>query len=104
MLLQFDPEKQLISFDRLKSGQTNFSEKFVNKIHTLPYSVSDKVSEIRIILDQASLEIFIDNGRYVLTEQVFPNDPYNKISIISNATISIKTLNINQIKSIWANE
>lgn len=104
VLLQFDPEKQLISFDRRKSGQINFSEKFANKIHTLPYSVSDKVSEIRIILDQASLEIFIDDGRYVMTEQVFPSDPYNKLSIISDATINIKTLNINQIKSIWTNE
>jgi len=104
VIIQIDPKKEVISFDRRISGQTKFSEKFANKIHTLPYSGSGDISEIRIIIDQASLEIFIDKGRYVMTEQVFPNSSYTKFSIISEGPINIKTLNINQIKSIWTDE
>jgi len=55
-------------------------------------------------LDKASIEIFIDKGRYVMTEPVFPNDSYNKLSIISDTNIKINKLNINQIKSIWRDE
>lgn len=70
----------------------------------MPFKVSDRTTDLRIILDKASIEIFIDKGRYVMTEQVFPNDSYNKLSIISDTNIKINKLNINQIKSIWRDE
>lgn len=104
ILLTIDPEKEEITFDRRNSGQIDFSKKFANKIHTLPFKVSDRTTDLRIILDKASIEIFIDKGRYVMTEQVFPNDSYNKLSIISDTNIKINKLNINQIKSIWRDE
>lgn len=104
VVLHINPDKEEISFDRRQSGQTNFSEKFANKIHTLPYKVTDKITDLRIILDRSSVEIFIDQGRYVITEQLFPNGPYQRLSILSDTPININTLNINQLKSIWTDE
>ena len=103
-LLQIDPKKEEITFDRRQSGQKDFSEKFANKIHTLPFQASNKSTDIKIILDRSSIEIFIDQGRYVMTEQVFPNAAYTRLNILSEEPMNIEKLNINQLKSIWRDE
>lgn len=104
VLLLIDPVKKIISFDRRQSGLVEFNEKFANKIHTLPINSSDQINDLQIILDRSSIEIFIDHGKYVITEQVFPNKPYSELSFKSEESLTIKKLNINQLKSIWSNE
>ncbi len=101
VILTIDPKKKEIRFDRRRSGKTNFSEKFANKIHILPYLVDDDLTELRVLIDKSSIEVFIEGGRYVMTEQVFPNRPYHKLRIVTAEMINIKELNINRIKSIW---
>ena len=104
VVLHFDPDNEVLSFDRRKSGRVDFSKKFGNKIHTLPVEASDSLSEIRIIIDKSSIEIFIQDGRYVMTEQVFPKMPYNEMTITSPENITINELNIYHINSIWKHE
>lgn len=104
MTLQIDPDQQQISFDRTNSGLTTFNENFANKIHILPYVPVDSMKEIRIIVDRSSVEIFIDKGRYVMTEQVFPTQPYAHLDLISEEQLTLKELKINHVKSIWKDE
>lgn len=69
----------LFSVDRTASGITNFSDVFpaVNKM-----SVRDvQIRNIKVYLDLASIEIFINDGERVMTEIVFPETPYNKIKL-----------------------
>lgn len=104
LVLTVDPSKELLSIDRRQSGKVEFNKDFANRIHILPYEVTDSLSEVRIIMDRSSCEVFIDSGRYVMTEQVFPNRPYDRLSFTSNKNITINSFHIYHLKSIWKNE
>lgn len=104
LVFSIDPQTNQMILDRRKSGKTDFSDNFADKIHTLPFSDAEKEADVRIIIDRSSIEIFVDDGKYVMTEQVFPNAPYTGIEISSSTNGVISNLNINHIKSIWNNE
>jgi fructan beta-fructosidase len=52
-------------------------------------------------LDWSSIEIFLNGGVYSFTEQIFPNQPYTKLTIQSDENQEIKTLYFQSIKGIW---
>ena len=98
------PEQGLIEFDRSRSGKTEFSEAFADKTHTAPYGARDAVVDVRMILDRASLELFIDEGRHVMTEIFFPNQSFTEMILFSPADAVLEDLNINKVSNTWNNE
>jgi len=54
-----------------------------------------------LIIDNASIELFADNGLTVMTEIFFPTTPYNQITIQSKEGTIIKKLEYVNLKSIW---
>ncbi len=98
------PDLGLVEFDRSRSGKTDFSEAFADKTHTAPYGARDAVVDVRMILDRASLELFIDEGRYVMTEIFFPNSAFTEMILFSPADAVLEDLNINKVSNTWNNE
>ena len=101
VVFELNPSKKEMFIDRRKSGLINFEDRFADKVHTMPYNPSDREIDVRIILDWSSIEIFIDNGRYVMTEQIFYTKIYNLLEISSTDQTKINQFNINAIKTIW---
>jgi fructan beta-fructosidase len=101
LAFELNPSKKEMLIDRRKSGLINFEERFADKGHTMPYNPSDKEIDVRIILDWSSIEIFIDNGRYVMTEQIFPTEIYSSLELSSTDQAKINHFKINAIKTIW---
>ncbi len=66
------------SMDRTKSGITNFSREFP-AITSALVEKSESFS-LRIFVDKASIECFGNGGKFVMTNLVFPSEPYNRIS------------------------
>lgn len=99
--LSLNPAFNTIAFDRKNSGITNFEESFGKEIQIQPYLPSEKEVEVRIIIDKSSVEVFIDKGRYVFTNQIFPVQPYTILTISGAETSIIKNLTIHKINSIW---
>ena len=104
LIFEIDSSKKEMILDRKNSGIKDFEEQFAKHIHILPYYLCDKVVDIRIILDWSSVEIFIDQGKYVMTEQIFPTEFYNKLQISSKEKVRIENFKLNHIKSIWNDE
>lgn len=98
------PEQGLIEVDRSHSGKTDFSEAFADKIHTAPYGAREAEVDVRMILDRASLELFIDDGRYVMTEIFFPNSAFTEMILSAPADAVLEDLNINKVSNTWNNE
>ncbi|NDV65429.1 GH32 C-terminal domain-containing protein [Bacteroides sp. 224] len=69
------------SMDRNKSGLVDFSPEFPT-VTSAPVT-SGKELKLRIFVDKASIEIFGNDGRFVMTNLVFPSEPYNRISFYS---------------------
>lgn len=77
----FDLNKGVLSFDRTRSGIVNFSPDFPTQI-TAPLPVKD-LYEVRILVDKASVELFVDGGALNMTNLVFPNACYNILGFSS---------------------
>ena len=87
--------------DRRKSGKTDFSEKFADRISVAKRTSLNPDLLGTIIIDKTSIELFFDNGETVMTEIFFPNSPFNELSIEPKdqefilGNIEINKLNIN---------
>ena len=84
--------------NRKRSGLTDFSEKFTQKISTAPRISNSDTLKVHFILDKTSIEIFYDNGATVMSEIFFPNEPYDRFTISSNADLNIQDMEINRIE------
>lgn len=82
LVIKLDADKKELSIDRSQSGQTNFEASFASEDHTTPVTnLPEDSFEVRIIMDASSVEVFLNHGHYVMTEQVFPNKPYTRFTV-----------------------
>lgn len=102
LVLNYDARKQTFAIDRRHSGKVNFEKSFGEKIHTTPTPnlISNSI-DFQIILDWSSIEIFLNGGIYTFTEQIFPNQPYTKLTIQSDENQEIKNCAFQSVKGIW---
>jgi fructan beta-fructosidase len=104
LVLTLDVDQELFLLDRSKSGKTTFKEEFAKNVQKMPISnMPDGEIEVRILIDWSSIEVFLNNGQYVMTAQIFPNAPYTNLDF-KNTTpniLKIKSLEVNRAESIW---
>lgn len=71
-LLSYDLNTNSLSFDRTKSGKTDFNPAFPS-IETVKVLPKNGEIELDIYFDVAFFEVFINGGERVMTNQVFPS-------------------------------
>ena len=99
--LNYNASKGLIYTDRSKSGQIDFEASFGKGTHEAPLMADvHQPLTVTIHLDASSIESFINEGATVLTDQVFPNVPYNQIQF-NGEGVNFKNIEIANIASIW---
>ncbi|MDR0938469.1 MAG: glycoside hydrolase family 32 protein [Mediterranea sp.] len=77
--MRYDLLKKTFSMDRRQSGQTSFSPDFpAVTVAPLPSPVGKSI-RLRLLIDKTSIEAFGDDGRFTMTNLVFPTRPYNKV-------------------------
>lgn len=65
------------AMDRSKSGIVSFSQDF--PIVTFAPIEDNSEMTLRLFIDKSSIEAFGDDGRFAMTNLVFPSEPYNRI-------------------------
>ena len=80
--MQYDMKEKKFSMDRRKSGEVSFNENFPMLTWTAIESGKDEL-KLRLFVDKSSVEAFGDGGRFVMTNQVFPSEPYTHIDFYS---------------------
>lgn len=96
----YSPVNKTFFTDRTQAGQSSFSDKFSGK-SVANYELQNSM-EVRIFVDKASVEVFVDNGKLVMTDIVFPTEPYNKLELFStNGVFKLDESEIWSLKSIW---
>lgn len=97
-VMTYNTVKQTISFDRTESGICDFSQDFP-AVTVAPAFNNGNRTSIRLFVDRSSMEVFINGGRSVMTNLVFPTEPYSQLSFSShggNAIIrNLKIYNLN---------
>lgn len=100
VVMTYDADARTLSMDRRESGVTDFSQDFP-AVTVAPTREDDGKVSLRIFVDRSSIEAFGNDGRFVMTNLVFPTAPYSTLTIDSeggNARISnlkIYSLNAN---------
>ncbi len=64
--------------DRSKSGKVDFSNDFP-AVTAAPVHAG-KTLRLRLFVDRSSIEAFGEDGKFVMTNLVFPSSPYNQMS------------------------
>jgi sucrose-6-phosphate hydrolase SacC (GH32 family) len=97
----YDSSTKSYYLDRRKSGVVSFEQSFGDKVHTAP-AILDSPTDVAysIVMDASSIEIFIDGGSTVFTDQIFPTTPFTALTLTSENT-TIANLKVSKIKRIW---
>ena len=77
VVMNYDALQHTFSMDRTRS-YASFSEAFPCKT-TAP--VYGDINQLRIFLDNSSIEVFDAEGRLSMTNLVFPQEPYSKLKV-----------------------
>ena len=91
VVITYDEAEQTIDFDRRRSGDVSFSDAFPCSVSSPTYG---EVKTLRIFIDRCSIEIFDGDGKFSLTNLVFPSEAYNKIAVKGKAKTTVYNLNI----------
>ena len=95
----YSKENEEFSADRTNSGNVDFNENFAkSSFQKINIGTKNKM-KVDVILDASSIEIFINDGEYVMTNQVFPNENYTQFRILKENDSKIENLSIKKITS-----
>jgi fructan beta-fructosidase len=86
--------------DRTASGKINFEKGFAAR-HTAPRLSGKEGIDLVLVIDNASIELFADNGLTVMTGIFFPDKPFSKITVQSKDSFKIKSLQFTKLKTIF---
>lgn len=100
LLAGYDKLKNEYFIDRSKAGKSDFYKGFAEK-HTAPRLLDAKDIKLTIIIDNASVELFADDGLSVMTDIFFPKNILNKVRIASDDNLVIRTLKVDKLTGIW---
>ncbi len=90
----FDLKNEKLIVDRTKSGMIDFNNNFASRKIKAPI-VKKGSYKIRLLIDKASAELFVNDGEVVQTNTIFPSEPYNTLSFkAENGTMSVKDIKI----------
>ena len=99
VVMRYDAKNRTMSFDRRQSGIVDFSQKFPAITVSPTFETSGKVN-LRLFIDRSSIELFGNNGEFVMTNLVFPESPYTNLSVESkNGDARLIDLKVYAIKS-----
>ena len=76
--VKYDAKTNTLAMDRTKSGKSEFSNDF-KAVTTAPTYGS--VQQLRLFIDNSSIELFDADGHTAITNLVFPTQPYNNIKV-----------------------
>ena len=100
-LIGYDNKAGRVYIDRTKSGAVGFSSSFPG-VQTAPLKATAGAVTLRILVDWSSVEVFTDDGKIVLTDQIFPDPSSQGIEAFSNGGNAVLTsLDVKQMQSAW---
>ncbi len=100
LILGYSKTEDRYFIDRTHSGLSEFNPGFAG-IGYAPRLTKASSSDLKLIVDASSVELFADNGLSVMTSLVFPKKPYQQLVFKANKGIVVKHLLLTPMKSIW---
>ena len=99
-VIGFSESENEMFVERSQSEELYFSPYF-NGRHAV--SINDsKVINLKVLVDKNSVEVFLQNGEYAITDLIFPRDDSRGLEFyVEDGEVTINSLEIHSIKSTW---
>lgn len=95
--MYYDLNRKQFVMDRSESGTVDFSKDFP-AVTVAPANV-DKELTLRLFVDRSSIEAFGEDGKIVMTNLVFPSQPYVKMCFEADKNgYAVKSLNVYKLQ------
>lgn len=95
--IYYDLNRKQFVMDRSESGKVDFSKDFP-AVTVAPVNV-DKELTLRLFVDRSSIEAFGEDGKFVMTNLVFPSQPYVKMCFEADKNgYAVKSLNVYKLQ------
>lgn len=95
--MYYDLARRQFVMDRSESGAVDFSKDF--PAVTVAPADTDKELTLRLFVDRSSIEAFGEDGKFVMTNLMFPSLPYNKMRFTSDEKgYTVKSLKVYRLQ------
>ncbi|WP_121808945.1 glycoside hydrolase family 32 protein [Mucilaginibacter kameinonensis] len=94
LVIGYDKKANQYYIDRTKAGKVDFQKDFKGRF-VAPRFATTKTSDLTLVIDGTSVELFADKGLTTMTTIFFPNKPFDRIAVKGIA------LKQTAFKSIW---
>ena len=95
--MYYDVVRKQFVMDRSASGIVGFSRDFP-AVTVAPVRNTDQI-HLRLFIDRSSIEAFGEDGDYVMTNLVFPAEPYNRMVFSSDkGSYIVKSMNVYRLQ------
>ncbi|MCM4160951.1 hypothetical protein FHG64_06000 [Antarcticibacterium flavum] len=105
LVISYDPRTSNFCLDRTRTTDYLSDEEFLKKFATkmcAPVISNNKEIKLHILVDQASIEIFTNEGEKVFSALTFPGEQQKGIEVFSNGgKTELLELRMWELESIW---
>ncbi|MDP3914701.1 MAG: glycoside hydrolase family 32 protein [Bacteroidota bacterium] len=100
LVIGYSAKQKQFFVDRRAAGPSTFSKEFAG-ISKTPYTAGGHL-QLRIFVDVASTELFVDGGKLVMTDIVFPSENFTKLKVFSKGgDLLLGKAEFHSLKRIW---
>lgn len=100
LVIGYDRTSNSYFIDRTRSGKVDFEKGFAAK-HTAPRLVATPKFNLIVVIDNASVELFADDGLTVMTEIFFPDSNFSDVIIESEHRFQLNNLQLITLRSVY---
>jgi sucrose-6-phosphate hydrolase SacC (GH32 family) len=100
LIIGYSKSQKQFFIDRREAGKSDFSTKF-GGISTAEYDARP-ILKLHLFIDVSSVEMFVDDGRVVMTNLVFPSEKYTHLKVFSKGgSVLLNKAVIYGLSDIW---
>lgn len=100
VIIGYDEASNNYFMDRSASGKVSFEKGFAGK-HTSPRQTSVQRLDLTLVIDNASVELFADDGLTAMTQIFFPDKVYSKFEVQIPDNAKVHSFRVSPIKSVY---
>src|SRR5699024_4031399 len=105
LALTYDPALSTLCLDRTNctdfTSEPRFNDVFSKKMYA-PLTLQDGKLRVHIFIDQASVEVFTNDGEIVLSAVTFPSEKQLGVEVFSeNGSTEVVSMQAWKMNSIW---
>lgn len=93
LVMTYNPKNHTFTCNRNNSGLVDFSVHFPAVTVAPTFEKEGRLS-LRIFVDTSSIEIFEKDGKFAMTNLVFPTSPYTTMGVRSNGKARVENINV----------